>query len=107
MISLTLSILQEICFLLANIKSKKILSEIFSFQNNIIDEQGINMNIFDKLISINDFNKNEEFLEHQINLMKSLILKLDSESILFFYKNEINYFPILSKSLLSFIDNKK
>ena len=58
------------------------------------------MNIFDKLISINDFNKNEEFLEHQINLMKSLILKLDSESILFFYKNEINYFPILSKSLL-------
>ena len=97
---LTLSILQEICFLLANIKSKKILSEIFSFQNNIIDEQGINMNIFDKLISINDFNKNEEFLEHQINLMKSLILKLDSESILFFYKNEINYFPILSKSLL-------
>jgi hypothetical protein len=44
------------------------------------------MNIFDKLISINDFNKNEEFLEHQINLMKSLILKLDSESILFFYK---------------------
>ena len=97
---LTLSILQEICFLLANIKSKKILSEIFSFQNNIINEQGINMNIFDKLISINDFNKNEEFLEHQINLMKSLILKLDSESILFFYKNEINYFPILSKSLL-------
>ena len=97
---LTLSILQEICFLLANIKSKKILSEIFSFQNKIIDEQGINMNIFDKLISINDFNKNEEFLEHQINLMKSLILKLDSESILFFYKNEINYFPILSKSLL-------
>ena len=97
---LTLSILQEICFLLTNIKSKKILSEIFSFQNNIIDEQGINMNIFDKLISINDFNKNEEFLEHQINLMKSLILKLDSESILFFYKNEINYFPILSKSLL-------
>ena len=97
---LTLSILQEICFLLANIKSKKILSEIFSFRNNIINEQGINMNIFDKLISINDFNKNEEFLEHQINLMKSLILKLDSESILFFYKNEINYFPILSKSLL-------
>ena len=97
---LTLSILQEICFLLTNIKSKKILSEIFSFQNNIINEQGINMNIFDKLISINDFNKNEEFLEHQINLMKSLILKLDSESILFFYKNEINYFPILSKSLL-------
>ena len=95
-----LIIIKEIYFLLTNIKSKEILTFIFSTQNEIINEQGINMNIFDKLISINDFNKNEEFLDIQINLMKSLILKLDSESILYFYKSEINYFPILNKSLL-------
>ena len=94
----TLCIMQEIYFLLSNIKSKELLKFIFSCQSK--NEQEINMNIFDKLISINDFNENEEFLNIQINLMKSLVLKLDSELILFFYKEEINFFPILTKSLL-------
>ena len=95
---ITLCIMQEIYFLLSNIKSKELLKFIFSCQNK--NEQEINMNIFDKLISINDFNENEEFLNIQINLMKSLVLKFDSELILFFYKEEINFFPILTKSLL-------
>ena len=95
---ITLCIMQEIYFLLSNIKSKELLKFIFSCQSK--NEQEINMNIFDKLISINDFNENEEFLNIQINLMKSLVLKLDSELILFFYKEEINFFPILTKSLL-------
>ena len=95
---ITLCIMQEIYFLLSNIKSKELLKFIFSCQSR--NDQEINMNIFDKLISINDFNENEEFLNIQINLMKSLVLKFDSELILYFYKEEINFFPILTKSLL-------
>ena len=96
---ITLNIIQELYFFLSNIKSNKILLLFYSAQKNIKNEEGVYTNIFDKLISINDFNNNEEFLSTQVNLMKSLILKLDSGSILYFYKNEINQFPILNKSL--------
>ena len=64
------------------------------------NEQEIKGNIFDNLISINDFNNKEEFLNLQVNLMKSLVIKLNSESINYFYKKEINFFPILNKCLL-------
>ena len=99
-LEIDLIIIKEIYFLLSNIKSKEILLYIFSIQNNSYNEQKINVNIFDNLISINDFNKTEEFLNLQVNLMKSLILKLDSESIKYFYKKDINFFPILNKCLL-------
>ena len=99
-LEINLIIIKEIYFLLSNIKSKEILTYIFSIQNNTNNEQKINMNIFDNIISINDYNENEEFLNHQVNLMKSLILKLDSDTIKYFYKSEINFFPILNKSLL-------
>ena len=99
-LEINLIIIKEIYFLLSNIKSKEILIYIFSIQNNTNNEQKINMNIFDNIISINDFNEKEEFLDLQVNLMKSLILKLDSDTIKYFYKSEINFFPILNKSLL-------
>ena len=99
-LEINLIIIKEIYFLLTNVKSKGILAYIFSVQSSTNNEQIINMNIFDFLISINNFNKEEEFLNLQVNLMKSLILKLDSESIKYFYKPEINFFPILNKSLL-------
>ena len=95
----SLIIIKEIYFLLSNIKSQEILTYLFSIQNNDYNEFGINFNIFDYLISINSFEKNEEFLNHQVNLMKSLILKLDSESIKYFYKSDINCFKILNRSL--------
>ena len=95
----SLIIIKEIYFLLSNIKSQEILTYLFSIQNKDYNEFGINFNIFDYLISINSFEKNEEFLNHQVNLMKSLILKLDSESIKYFYKSDINCFKILNRSL--------
>ena len=95
---ITLCIMQEIYFLLSNLKSKEILNFFFSYQ--ISDNQNINMNIFDKLIITNDFDESEEFLNTQVNLMKSLVLKLDEESILYFFKEEIAFFPILNKCLL-------
>ena len=96
----TLIIIKEIYFLLSNIKSKEILVYIFSLQDVINIQQGTSMNIFDYLISIDKFNQNEDFLNHQVNLMKSLILKVDSETIEYFYNKDINFFPILNKSLL-------
>ena len=99
-LEINIIIIKEIYFLLSNIKSKEILTYIFSIQNSTNNEEKINMNIFDNLININDFNNNKEYLNLQVNLMKSLILKLDWDSIKYFYKSEINFFPILSKSLL-------
>ena len=96
----SLIIIKEIYFLLSNIKSKEILVYIFSLQDVINIQQGTSMNIFDYLISIDKFNQNEDFLNHQVNLMKSLILKVDSETIEYFYNKDINFFPILNKSLL-------
>ena len=99
-LEIDLVIIKEIYFLLSNIKSKELLLYIFSIQNNSFNDQEIKGNIFDNLISINDFNNKEEFLNLQVNLMKSLVIKLNSESINYFYKKEINFFPILNKCLL-------
>ena len=57
-LEINLIIIKEIYFLLSNIKSKEILTYIFSIQNNTNNEQKINMNLFDNIISINDFNEN-------------------------------------------------
>ena len=56
------------------------------------------MNIIDKLISL-DTKKNEEYLTYQINFIKSLTLKINIDSLNYFYDCNINQFPILTKSL--------
>ena len=56
------------------------------------------MNIIDKLISL-DTKKNEEYLTYQINFIKSLTLKMNINSLNYFYDSNINQFPILTKSL--------
>ena len=84
-------------FLTTNIKNKDILEYIYKqkFPTNI---QGINMNIIDKLISL-DTKKNEGFLTFQINFIKSLTLKMNIETLNYFYDCNINQFPILTKTL--------
>ena len=43
--------------------------------------------------------KEEEILNTQVTLMKSIILKIDNETIDYFYDSNINQFTILNKSL--------
>ena len=94
---LTFLILQMINFLTTNIQNKKLLEYIYKkkFPTKIA---GINLNIIDKLISL-DTKKNEEYLTYQINFIKSLTLKINIDSLNYFYDCNINQFPILTKSL--------
>ena len=94
---ITFMILEMINFLTTNIQNKEILEYIYKqkFPSNI---QGINMNIIDKLILL-DTKKNEEYLTYQINFIKSLTLKINIDSLNYFYDCNINQFPILTKSL--------
>ena len=91
-------ILDEIYFLLSNLKSEEILKYFYSKKFRI-NEEGLKMNIFDILIFIGFKENNEEFLNTQVNFMKSLVLKLDNKTISYFYDKDINQFPILNKSL--------
>ena len=94
---LTFLILQMINFLTTNIQNKELLEYIYKkkFPTKIA---GINLNIIDKLISL-DTKKNEEYLTYQINFIKSLTLKINIDSLNYFYDCNINQFPILTKSL--------
>ena len=89
--------LEMINFLTTNLQNKDILEYIYKqkFPTNI---PGINMNIIDKLISL-DTKKNEEYLTYQINFIKSLTLKINIETLNYFYDCNINQFPILTKTL--------
>ena len=93
---LTLSILEEIYFLLSNLKNKDILNFLYG-KKFMINKGGTQMNILDILIYI-DY-KEEEILNTQVTLMKSIILKIDNETIDYFYDSNINQFAILNKSL--------
>ena len=94
---ITFSILEMISFLTVNIQNKDLLDYIYAkkYQTNIPGQQ---MNIIDKLISL-DAKKNEEYLTYQINFIKSLTLKINIDSLNYFYDCNINQFPILTKSL--------
>ena len=93
----TFSILQMINFLSTNIENKELLEYIYKkkFPTGIA---GMNLNIIDKLISL-DTKKNEEYLTYQINFIKSLTLKINIDTLNYFYDCNINQFPILTKSL--------
>ena len=94
---ITFLILEMVNFLTTNIQNKDILDYIYrqKFPTNI---PGINMNIIDILISL-DTKKNEEYLTYQINFIKSVTLKINIETLNYFYDCNINQFPILTKSL--------
>ena len=91
------TILEMINFLTTNIQNQELLTYIYQtkFSTHI---QGIKMNIIDKLISL-DTKKNEEYLTYQINFIKSLTLKINIDTLNYFYDCNINQFPILTKTL--------
>ena len=102
---LSFCILEEIYFLLCNIKSEDILNYIYSTKYSV-DIQGLQLNILDILIRINYNVKDEICISTQVNLMKTLLLKINEKNIYYFYDKEINYFTILNKSLFLY-DNSE
>ena len=89
-------ILEAVNFLLLNLKNKELILNIYKtkYKTKI---QGQIMNILDKLMGLNLEGK-DEFLNHQINFMKSLSLKFDNDNIFYFFYKEVNQFQILTKS---------
>ena len=90
-------ILEGIYFLSTNIKNEELNLHIYKtkFKTKIAGQE---MNIIDKIISINEKNQKDEFLTYQINFMKSLTLKIDEHNLFYFFDKDINLFPILTKS---------
>ena len=95
--AITFSILKMVSFLVINIQNKELLEYIYSkkFPAGMF---GQTMNIIDILISLNN-KSNEEYLTYQINFIKSLTLKINIDTLNYFYDCNINQFPILTKSL--------
>ena len=95
--AITFSMLEMVSFLTINIQNQELLEFIYSkkYPTKIA---GQHMNLIDKLISL-DTKKNEEYLTYQINFIKSLTLKMNINSLNYFYDSNINQFPILTKSL--------
>ena len=79
-------ILKSIFFLCSNIKNRHFIN--YLYVSKIIDD----------LFQLN-YNSNEEFLNTQINFMKSISLKLKIENISNFYNEELGQFPLLTKTL--------
>ena len=82
----SLIILKSIFFLCSNIKNRQYINYIYISK------------IIDDLFQIN-FNLNEEFLNTQINFMKSISLKLNKNNLSYFYNEELSQFPLLTKAL--------
>ena len=95
---ITFYILEATYFLFTNLKNEGLILNMYKtkFKTKV---QGIEMNIIDKIISLSEANQKEEFLTYQINFMKSLTLKIDENSLFYFFDKDINLFPILTKSL--------
>ena len=102
-----LCILEELYFLLSNIKTQDFANYLYSTKF-YINSFGMRMNILDIFISIGckDYSRKEEFLNTQVNLMKSIVLKLDEKTVNYFYDSDINQFGILEKSLFLYDYNE-
>ena len=85
---LNLFLIQKVSFYLANLKNKEQLLKLFSseFIKKIISEQS-------------DNRWDSDFLYYYINLLKSLVMKIDESTIEFFYHKELNTFPLLTNTL--------
>ena len=97
--NISFTILGMIYFFITNIQDNDFLEYLYKtkFQANTLDFSDIKINIIDKIIIL-ESSKNEEILTYQINFMKSLALKLNTDSLKYFYDNNINLFVLLTKS---------
>lgn len=81
------TVIQSLSFLLVNISNTQYLYYMFS--NNCINE-----------IILNDVTKyDDEYLSYYINLLKSLSIRIDSETIQFFFDETTYSFPLVDQAL--------
>ena len=86
---ITIQLIKSISMLVLSLTSKQSLYYLFS--NNFIS----------KLISLNNrTNLDEEFLSYYINFLKSLILKLDAQTLTLFYIEKTNTFPLFANAMM-------
>ena len=86
---ITIQLIKSISMLVLSLTSKQSLYYLFS--NNFIS----------KLISLNNrTNLDEEFLSYYINFLKSLILKLDTQTLTLFYIEKTNTFPLFANAMM-------
>ena len=81
------SIIQSLSFLLVNISNTQYL--FYFFSNNSINQ----------IISINITKYDDEYLSYYINFLKSLSMRINSETIQFFYDESTNSFPIVEQAI--------
>ena len=84
---INLELIKTLSFLLINIKNKPTLYYLFS--NNLLN----------KIISKDYTKYDDEFLSYYVNFLKSLSLLMDETSILLFYIEKNNSFPLVENIL--------
>ena len=96
--TISFPILEMIYFFITNIQYSDFLEYLYKtkFEADLQDFSGVELNIIDKIIILEP--KSEEFLNYQINFMKSLALKINSNTLKYFFDYNINLFPLLNKS---------
>ena len=83
---INLLIMQTICFIITNIQNQ--LFKFYLYSSKIINQ-----------IFILDNEGDEDFLIFQINFMKSFTLRINKETLYFFFFPNFSKFPILDKAL--------
>ena len=81
------SIIQSLSFLLVNISSTQYL--FYFFSNNSINQ----------IISIDITKYDDEYLSYYINFLKSLSMRINCETIQFFYDETTNSFPMVEQAI--------
>ena len=96
--TISFPILEMIYFFITNIQYSDFLEYLYKtkFEADLQDFSGVELNIIDKIIILEP--KSEEVLNYQINFMKSLALKINSNTLKYFFDYNINLFPLLNKS---------
>ena len=89
-------ILEALNFLLLNLKNENLTLNIYStkYKTKILGQE---MNLIDKLSGLKLEGK-DEFLNIQINFMKSLSLKFNDNILFYFFNKNINQFQMITKS---------
>ena len=81
------SIIQSLSFLLVNISNTQYL--FYFFSNDSINQ----------IISIDITKYDDEYLSYYINFLKSLSMRINSETIQFFFDESTNRFPIVEQAI--------
>ncbi len=84
---ISIQIIQSLSIMILNITNP--MTIYFMFSNNFINQ----------IISLDYSNYDDEFIAYYVNFMKSLSLKIDSNTIQFFFHEQHNSFSLIESSM--------